>query len=265
MSRSASPEEMAALSLCDLPDPRLLEQSETQAQQDYWAQLRAFYSIVSLCWRSKLLNASAALPSLNDPLYKFLDTKAVDKIYYEAAWRRADRLVALYKVLEVGEKYVAEAALELGFAYPYSLYSLFSSMIKNDADNLFKVCLEPYKNISTQHILTAAKLTLALSACQPLKLQDIRNVKHPSKQLQNNHLCGLALLVCAHKAEQDEQLRQLMLNYLTAVGQEAEVTKTALSRTRDSKTYKRRRPFIWLKGQTVYANRYSGTYNLNKS
>lgn len=265
MNRSVSPEEMAAVSLRDLPDQRLLEQAKTQAQKDYWAQLRAFYSIVSLCWCSKLLNSSTELESLNDPIYKFLDTKEVDKIYYESAWRRADRLQALYKVLEIGEKYVAEAVLELGFNYPYSLSSLFSSIIKNDADNLFKVCLEPYKNILTKNILTAAELTLALSHLQPLKPQEIREAKHLGNQLQSNSLYGLTMAVCAHKAEQDEQLRQLVSKYLDAVGQEAEVTKTALSRTRDSKTYKRRRPFIWLKGEIVHANRYGGTYDLNKT
>jgi hypothetical protein len=265
MNRRASPEEMAAVSLCDRPDPRLLEQAETQAQRDYWAQLRAFYSIVSLCWRSKLQNASAELASLKDPLYNLLETKKIDKIYYDSAWRRANRLQALYKVLEIGEKYVAELVLELGFDYPYSLSSLFGSIVRNDADNLFKVCLEPYKHISTQDILTAAKLTRALSQLQPLKLQDIRTVRRLSKQLQNNYLCGLALLECAHKAEQDKQLRQLLFTYLDAVGQEAEVTKTAISRTRDSKTYKRFRSFIWLKGEIVYASRYGGTYNLNKT
>ena len=265
MTGNASREEMVALSLCDLPDIRLFERAETEPQKDYWNQIRAFYSIVSLCWRSKLLNPSAELASLNDPLYILLETKAVDKIYYELAWRRADKLQALYKVLEIGEQYVAEAVLELGFDYPYSLSSLFSSIIKNDADNLFKVCLESYKNISTQNILTAAKLTLNLGQRQPLKPQDIRRAKHLSSQLQNNNLHSLAISACAHKAEQDKQLRQLLFKYLDAVGQEAKVTKTAVSRTRDSKTYKRPRSFIWSRGETVYANQYGGTYKLNKT
>jgi len=181
------------------------------------------------------------------------------------AWRRADKLQALYKVLEVGEQYVAEAVLELGFHYPYCLSSLFSSIVKNDADNLFKVCLEPYKNISTQNILTAAKLTLNLCQPQLLKPQDIRKAKHLSSQLQNNNLYGLAILACAHKTEQDEQLRQLLSKYFDAVDHEAKVTKTAISRTRDSKTYKRPRSFTWSKGEAVYANQYGGTYDLNKT
>jgi len=75
MNRSASREEMVAVFLCDLPDIGLFEQAETEPQKDYWNQIRAFYSIVSLCWRSKLLNPSAELASLNDPLYALLETK----------------------------------------------------------------------------------------------------------------------------------------------------------------------------------------------
>ncbi|HEY9631720.1 MAG TPA: hypothetical protein V6C84_30885 [Coleofasciculaceae cyanobacterium] len=265
MNHSASREELTAVSLCDLPDQRLLEQAETQDQQDYWSQLRAFYSIVSLCWCSRLLNASAELASLNDPLYEFLDTKEVDRIYYEAVWRRVDRLQAFYKLLEAGEKYIAETVLELGFYYPHSLSSLFTSIIKNDADNLFKVCLEPYKNVSPQNVLTAAKFVIALSHDQPLKPQDIRKSKHLSNQSHTNPLYGLAMWVCAQEAEHDEQLRQLVSNYIAAFGQEAEVNKTAMSRTRDSKTYKRPRSSIWSNGEIVYANRYGGTYDLNKT
>ncbi len=256
---------MAAVSLCDLPDIRLLEQAETQDQQDYWHQLRAFHSIVSLCWRAKLLNASTELASLNDPLYGLLEAKAIDKIKYESAWRRADRLQALYKVLEIGEKYVAETALDLGFDYPFTLSSLFGSIINIDANNLFKVCLEPYKHISAQNILTAAQITLTLSRLQLLKPQEIRQVKHLSSQLQNNYRHGVAILSCALKADQDPQLRQLLVKYLDAIGQEATVTKSAVSRTRDSKTFKRVRSFTWSKGKVVHANRYGGTYKLNKT
>ena len=265
MDRSASREEMAAVSLCDLPDIRLLEQAETQDQRDYWHQLRAFYSIVSLCWRSKLLNASAELASLNDPLYVLLEDKAIGKIKYESAWRRADKLQSLYKVLEVGEKYVAQTYLDLGVHYPFTLSSLFCSIIKIDADNLFKTCIEPYKHISAQDLLTAAQLTLMLSRLQPLKPQEIRQSKHLGSQFQNNYRHGVAILSCASKADQDPQLRQLLIKYLDAIGQEAAVTKSAVSRTRDSKTFKRFRSFTWSKGEVVYANRYGGTYKLNKT
>jgi hypothetical protein len=265
MDRGASLEEMAAASLFDLPDIKLLDQAETQDQQDYWHQLRAFYSIVSYCWLAKLLNASTGLESLDDPLYVLLEAKKIDKIKYESAWRRADRLQALYRVLEIGEKYVAETYLDLGAHYPFTLFSLFYSIVKIDADNLFKNCLEPYKHISAQDLLTAAKLTLTLSPLQPLKPQEIRQSKRLSSQLQKNYCHDVAILSCASKADQDPQLRQLLVNYCDAIRQEAAVTKSAVSRTRDSKTFKRFRSFTWLKGKVVYANRYGGTYKLNKT
>ena len=265
MSRSASPEEMAAAFLFDLPDVRLLEQAETQEQKDYWHQLRAFYSIVSYCWFFKLLKASGELKSLDGPLYVLIEAKAVDNIKYESAWRRADRLQALYKVLEVGEKYVAETYSFEGCHYPFTLFSLFCLIIKTDADNLFKTCLEPYKHISAQNLLTAAKIALTLSRFQPLKPQEIRQLKHLGRQLQNNHLHEIAIMSCASKADQDLQLQQLLFEYIDAIGQEAAVTKSAVSRTRDSKTFKRFRSFTWLKGKVVYADRYGGTYKLNKT
>lgn len=265
MSRTASLEEMAAVGLWDLPDVGLLGQVKTQDQQDYWEQLKAFYFIVSLCWRSKLLNPSAGFESFDDPLYSILEAKEVDKIHYELVWRRANRLQALYKVLEMGEEYIAEEALDLGFNYPYTLSSLFGSIIKNDVDSLFKVCLEPYKNVLAPNILTASKLLLKLSKYQVLKPEEIRKIKHLDGQLQNNKLHGFAIQACAHKAQQDEKLRQLLMTYVDAIRQEAEVTKTATSRTRDSKTFNKPRSFVWQKGNILYADCHGGTYNLNKT
>ena len=265
MSRSASPEEIAAASLFDLPDVRLLEQAETQEQKDYWHQLRAFYSIVSYCWFFKILKVSGELRSSDDPLRVLLEAKSLDKLNYEYAWRRADRLQVLYKLLKAEGEYVPETYSAEECHYPFPLLSLFYLIIKTDADNLFKNCLEPYKHISAQDLLTAAKTTLTLSRFQPLKPQEIRQLKYLSRQLQNNPLHESVIMSCVSKADQDLQLQQLLFEYIDTIGQEAAVTKSAVSRTRDSKTFKRFRSFTWLKGKAVYADRYGGTYKLNKT
>ena len=277
-----------------LPGEELKKVADTPDRLKYWMHLRGFYTAVSVFWQANILK------NKNHIFDELLDSQNMDKMHYDIISLRAKRFQALWKLIDRGNFCIQKMPIELGLNNSCnSSQELFRQILQREVKKDFEVCQSDFAVSKNDLIDTANLKQKLIKICEPyfscsmedLNSSDVakrmwneaqkwnsrshdmksaeksnhRRLKSLSSQLPINKLLSFCLLVCTSKSRSDDILRGYLYEYLTAIDQEAAVTKTALSRKRGSKTYDKPRSIAWKNGEIGYASPHGGGYIFNKT
>lgn len=160
--------EQIARLIASLPSDYLLQQAKTKDQIEEWHKARKNQLLLAECWKAKFLVKGYY------PVEDALNRQEISEPKAELIDRCVNEYKARWELCQVTEKYVKELHIILQILtdyvddfpkpsvhlwykffdraslkqYPFqSAYDLFAETLKEDANNSFSVCLEPYYDV----------------------------------------------------------------------------------------------------------------------
>lgn len=258
---SGQSERIAAANFDDYPSRELLETAHTPDQQAWWAEIHSWHQAIRDCWLVRIAVKQQANPSRFDPLLPLLDAKQIDQLHYDLVWSQVDEADSWFSLIAACLAELNADVSQRGHD-PCTAYHWFVSMRQAAADNLYRVCLEGYVEISKADVKQSADFLRHLeNHNEKARKSYERWVQHhhPLDALQTPDI-PFILGIAEVKADKDPEVRKYLNAYKQAKAKTADIMATMLRRTRDSKAFERPRAMAWYKGQAQYGQKHGGTY-----
>jgi len=274
--------------LATLPSDSLLQKAQTKDQIEEWHKLRKTQILLAECWKAKWLVKNYY------PIEEALDKQEISQRKAEFIFLCVDECKARWELCQVAEKYVADLykALPLLTGYidqlpksttqlwdkifaqvslkPYpfkSAYDLFAESLKEDVNDSFSVCLEPYYDVPRKKWGKATKqFTEVLEQAGSNGIYPRLNSREESKLKENlvwNKVkfswIGMILWTCQIEAfhNDDPLLRQKLVSYNHSLQELLRKQFTASRKLRG---------WAWIKGELFGTSGPGGVYvKLNKT
>jgi hypothetical protein len=202
--------------LVQLPPKFLQTLAVTESQAEHWFSLNRFYSTLSECWQ-------ASHQGKNDPLISLLKSGEIDKTSYDYIWITHDYYQRLWELVQLSFEYVKPELKRLLSYEPKTAYEVFERILHNSSEERFRVCLEPYIELSARKSVEKYKLAAKICSGKKLESSEEKEVQRLLKPalLQQSFIChpvlAVTLLTCFKKEGKRTTILKIRLKaYITA-------------------------------------------------
>lgn len=255
-----SNESVAAALLGRSFDRNLLEFALTSDQIKWGLSIEQGYVLASICWMSNLREEPLPWePSPNQILKNMW--------YFDLAWKRANELQCLWKLLESGEPYIQAQCRQEEKSYPFChIVNLFLSIMNRQAYNAFRLYFKKYHVFSNTEDKKYLKLALKLTSGKKLKPHEYKTLNNYTNQYYKNDWLDFSIFTLDKVAanNKNQTIEILFNNYLNALNQRLEMELAGRKNTRDSKRFRKFSSDTLYQGKLYPANNKGGTYPLDK-
>lgn len=262
----------------ELPSEQLKRLAKKEYQKFAWREQRAFYELLSMCWKARILG-------LSSPIAKALEDGILDKWRHDYIWRVIDKYQKLWALLQLSENDIKNEVVKLFGKYQFnSIRELFELILRIEADNDVGrylspckelPCITPYKEFSWPMVAKAIKLEIKSAETKLSKKEQIE-FERASKKVGGgmfgeggiytsniaNPWLRLVLGVSQKKSKTDLLTKDTLDDFGTSAKRVRAMLITA-SRKRYSKTWNTLRSFVIDNGEIRFAE--NGSYSRNKT
>lgn len=186
-------EKKIARCLARLPSKHLLALTKTREQMRSWLVQRYFQQLLSLCWRARHSGE-------DDPISGLVRSGKINQDIYDRIWLMVEFWEQIWGLVQLAAPYIQEEIEKLGLEYPFkNAFELFATIIWEESNSTFSVCLKPYYEVSALKYERACRL--ASKSCKEiLNPIEERRLHGLLNQQPNMMWMALTLSICHQKA-----------------------------------------------------------------
>ena len=245
--------------LAKLPSDSLKQLAQTKAQIRFWYVLRDDNRRASVCWHSRIAGR-------NDPLAQALKNGEVSHWDYSKAWFRVDIVQRLWELIQIAEQVIIKDCKLERIEYPfakfgdYSACELFAEIVRTLDDNVFRGCLDPYREVSAQDAGRVAAITRRVASGDDIKASEYSQFKSLTSQNRPNLWLDRVLAVCEKVKNSNNLVGAKYADFCSAASRQARIIEKAATQTRNTKAVPKLPSAAWKDGSLLRASRYGGVY-----
>lgn len=245
--------------LAKLPSDSLKQLAKTKDQIRFWHCLRDDNRRASACWYSRITGR-------NDPLALAVKNGELSQWDYNNVWLRVDIVQRLWELIQVAEQVIIKECKSQGIEYPfakagdYSACELFGEIVKTLDDDVFRGCLDPYREVSASCAGKVAAITRKAASGDDIKASEYSQFKSLTAQNRPNLWLDFVLVVCEKVKESNDLVGAKYADFCSATTRQTKTIEKAASQTRSTKKAPKLPSVAWKDGSLLRASRYGGVY-----